>query len=383
MLERSKRMMLQKDGDGLLILCREDTGGLQKETTLKFGLFHTVQLPEPGGQVKDYREALEQVRRAEQLGFDSVWFTEHHFSRHGIVPASMTVLAYLAGVTTSIRLGTAVAVLPFHNPIQLAEEAATVDLLSDGRLEFGIGRGYQWGEFHRFQIPMDEASRRFEEALSVITKAWTATEPFDHQGEFWTFKDMTVHPKPVQTPHPPIWVAASSPTSMDRAARQNCNLLISQGESFQQVGSQAEYFRTALEREGFTYSTQRVVAARAMYVARSQEQARMDTEAPFMWFKRTGQEVSSPPEHRVELLPEDFKEYRRRYTQGAYADYDALWENVALFGTPESVADSIEGLRQSGVENLIFFVNYGGFEHRKVLDSLELFAAEVMPSFKD
>src|SRR5262245_42710419 len=94
-----------------------------EETDVKFGLFQSVQLPEPGTQAKYYHEALEQVRRAEQLGFHSVWFTEHHFSRHGIVPASMTVLAYLAALTTSIRLGTAVAVLPFHNPIQLAEEA--------------------------------------------------------------------------------------------------------------------------------------------------------------------------------------------------------------------------------------------------------------------
>jgi alkanesulfonate monooxygenase SsuD/methylene tetrahydromethanopterin reductase-like flavin-dependent oxidoreductase (luciferase family) len=91
-----------------------------QETDMKFGLFQSVQLPEPGAQGKYYKEALEQVRWAEQLGFDSVWFTEHHFSRHGIVPASMTVLAYLAGVTSTIRLATAVAVLPFHNPIQLA-----------------------------------------------------------------------------------------------------------------------------------------------------------------------------------------------------------------------------------------------------------------------
>jgi alkanesulfonate monooxygenase SsuD/methylene tetrahydromethanopterin reductase-like flavin-dependent oxidoreductase (luciferase family) len=350
---------------------------------MKFGLFQSVQLPEPGAQVRYYKEALEQVRWAEQLGFHSVWFTEHHFSRHGIVPASMTVLAYLAGVTSSIRLATAVAVLPFHNPVQLAEEAATVDLLSDGRLDLGVGRGYQWGEFHKFNIPMDEATRRFEEAMEVMTKAWTATKPFDHRGEFWSFNEMTLYPKPIQTPHPPVWVAASNPTSMDRVARHNWNLLIGQGESFQQVGAQVEYFRTAVEKAGFSYSPQRVIAARAMYTACSQEQARRDTEAPFMWFKRTGQEVGSPPDHRVELLPEDFKEYRRRFARGVYANYDAMWENVAIFGTPEFVAERIEGLRQSGIENLIFFINYGGIENRKVLDSLELFATKVMPFFKD
>jgi alkanesulfonate monooxygenase SsuD/methylene tetrahydromethanopterin reductase-like flavin-dependent oxidoreductase (luciferase family) len=350
---------------------------------MQFGLFQSVQLPEPGAQVKYYKEALEQVLWAEQLGFDSVWFTEHHFSRHGIVPASLTVLAYLAGLTKTIRLGTAVAVLPFHNPIKLAEEAATVDLLSDGRLDLGVGRGYQWGEYHKFAVSMDEATRRFAEAMEIITKAWTATEPFDYHGEFWSCNDMTLHPRPVQLPHPPIWVAASSATSMDRVARHDWNLLIGQGENFAQVGAQVEYFRHAVEQAGGTYHPGRITAARAMYTARTQEQARQDTEAPFMWFKRTGQEVSGPPDHRVELLPDDFKEYRRRYAGGVYASYDTMWDNVTLFGTPETVAERIAGLRNAGVEKLIFFINYGGIENRKVLDSLELFATKVMPLFKD
>jgi alkanesulfonate monooxygenase SsuD/methylene tetrahydromethanopterin reductase-like flavin-dependent oxidoreductase (luciferase family) len=217
--------------------------------------------------------------------------------------------------------------------------------------------------------------------MDVLTRAWTATEPFDHRGEFWSFNDMTLHPRPVQTPHPPLWVAASSQTSMDRVARHNWNLLIGQGESFQQVAAQVEYFHSAVEEAGFTYSPDKVIAARAMYTARSQEQARQDTEAPFMWFKRTGQEVGAPPDHRVELLPDDFKEYRRRFARGVYANYDAMSENVALFGTPELVAERIAGLQQAGVENLIFFVNYGGIDHRKVCNSLELFAKEVMPQF--
>jgi alkanesulfonate monooxygenase SsuD/methylene tetrahydromethanopterin reductase-like flavin-dependent oxidoreductase (luciferase family) len=132
---------------------------------------------------------------------------------------------------------------------------------------------------------------------------------------------MTLHPRPVQMSHPPLWVAAGSPTSIERAARHNWNLLIGQGESFQQVAAQVEYFRSALEEARFTYSSDRVTTARAMYTAPSQEQARRDTEAPFMWFKRTGQEVGTPPDHRVELLPDDFKEYRRRFARGVYANY--------------------------------------------------------------
>jgi probable F420-dependent oxidoreductase len=350
---------------------------------MKFGLFHSVQLPDPTREREYYREALDQVRWAEELGYDSVWFTEHHFSRHGIVSASLTLLGYLAGVTSTIRLGTAVTVLPFHNPIQIAEEAATVDLLSNGRLDLGVGRGYQWGEYHKLNIPMDEADRRFQEALEVLVKGWTATEPFDHRGEFWSFNDMTVHPRPVQTPHPPVWVAASSPASMDRIAEKGWNLLVGQGETFQRVAEQVAYFQSAVGEAGGDYHPGRVTVARAMYTAPNERQVRADAEVPFMWFKQTGNEVGAPPERRGELLPDNFAEYRRRFSAEARFDYEAMTENVILFGTPAQVAEKVDLLRRAGVEKLILFVNYGGIESRKVMDSLELFAREVMPQFRD
>tara|TARA_B100001013_G_C24617457_1_gene445798 strand:+ start:526 stop:1578 length:1053 start_codon:yes stop_codon:yes gene_type:complete len=349
---------------------------------LKFGLFHSVQLPDPTAQQRYYSEALDQVIEAEQLGFDSVWFTEHHFTRHGIVSSTMAVLAYLAGLTSNIRLGTAVSVLPFHNPIKLAEEVATVDLLSNGRLDLGVGRGYQWGEYNRLNIAMDEADDRFDEAMDVMTKAWTSKAAFNHSGKFWTFNDMTVQPKPLQTPHPPVWVAASSHKSMDRVAKHDWNLMVGQGESFEKVGEQIEYYKIAIGEQGYDYDPARVTVARAMYTAPSREQVSNDAQLPFMWFKQTGQEVSSPPGQQVELLPENFSDYRRRYGSQSKIDYQSMADNVILFGTPDEISERIESLRKDGVENLILFVNYGGIESQKVVDSLTLFAKEVMPNFK-
>lgn len=350
---------------------------------MKFGLFQSVQLPNPKEQVKYYKDALAQVRHAEQLGFDSVWITEHHFSRHGIVSATLSLLAYLAGVTSKIRLGTGVTVIPFHNPIHLAEQAATVDLLSDGRLDFGAGRGFQWGEFHKLNIPMEEASRRFEETMDVLTKAWTSAEPFDHDGEFWQFNDMTVHPRPVQLPHPPIFVAASSEASVNRVAINNWNLMIGQAEPFEQVIQQIENYKAALAKMGNTYGDDRVVVARAMYTAPNVAKSREDTEVPFMWFKETGQEVGAPRDNDVRLLPEEYQAYRGRFTRDVKFDYNSMYETVALFGTPDVITERIKNLQKSGVEKIIFFVNYGGIEHQKVLDSLDLFAREVMPHFQD
>ena len=348
---------------------------------MKFGLFHSIQLPDPTQQVKYYKDALAQVLHAEKLGFDSVWITEHHFSRHGIVSSTMSLLAYLAGVTERIRLGTAVTVLPFHNPIQLAEEVATVDLLSDGRMDFGVGRGFQWGEFHKLNIPMDEASRRFEETMEVLNKAWTSTEPFDHAGEFWLFNDMTVQPKPVQLPHPPIFVAASSEASVNRVARNDWNLLIGQGEPYGEVANQIQYYKGALVEAGHEYEQDRVVVARAMYTAPTLPQSRQDTEAPFMWFKETGQEVGAPRDNNVELLPEEYRAYRGRFARDITFDYNDMYENVMLFGTPDDLTARIKDLEKSGVDKIIFFINFGGIEHQKVLNSLDLFAKEVMPNF--
>ena len=350
---------------------------------MKFGLFHSVQLPNPSEQERYYREALEQVLHAERLGYNSVWFTEHHFTRHGIVSATMSVLAYLAGLTDTIRLGTAVTVLPFHNPVQLAEQTATVDVLSNGRLDLGVGRGYQWGEFHRMNIPMDEASRRFEESMEVLTRAWTSGEPFDHRGEFWSFNDMTVHPRPVQQPHPPVYVAASGADSVARVVRNDWSLLIGQGETYGQVAKQIDFYQDALAETEADFARDRVVVARAMHTAPTTEQARSEAEIPFMWFKQTGQEVSAPPGRQVELLPEEYAAYRSRYSPDARFDYPAMCDNVMLFGSPDYIAEQVGNLRESGVENLIFFVNFGGIENQRVLDSLELFAAEVMPQFAD
>ena len=350
---------------------------------MKFGLFHSVQLPDSSEQDRYYREALEQVLHAEMLGFRSVWFTEHHFTRHGIVSDTFSVLAYLAGVTSRIRLGTAVTVLPFHNPVRLAEQTATVDVLSNGRLDLGVGRGYQWGEFHRMGIPMEEATRRFEEGMEVLQRAWTSIEPFDHRGEFWSFNDLTILPRPVQQPHPPVYVAASGPESLARVVRNDWNLLVGQAETQSQVADQVRLFQNSLAEVDGKYTPQRVVVARAMHCASSTEQARREAEIPFTWFRQTGQEVSAPPCQRVELLPDEFAAYRSRYTSHARFDFRARCEDVMLFGSPGHIAERIGQLQDAGVENLIFFVNFGGIEHQRVQDSLALFASEVLPQFPE
>src|SRR5437660_11482120 len=172
---------------------------------MQFGLFgsataarHAVPDVDSG---QGYREFVEYNVEAEALGYHSTFLVEHHFTGFGQVSASLALLTFLAARTSTLRLGTAVLVLPWHNPVLLAEQAATIDLLSGGRLEFGVGKGYRHNEFSGFCIPIAEADARFEESLAVILKAWTSNERFSHHGTFWNFENIVVEPPTRQKPH--------------------------------------------------------------------------------------------------------------------------------------------------------------------------------------
>ncbi len=189
---------------------------------MRFGTFHIVQWHESKSQEQSIREALEQIELAEELGFDAAWIGEHHFSRHGLVSGIFPLLGNIAARTKRIKLGTAVVVLPFHNPILTAQEAATVDVISGGRLLFGVGSGYQRQEFEGMGVDVEEARDRFREYLDVIIAAW-AGRPEDrmtHKGRFVDVEELWTMPKPLQRPHPPLYVAVSTSPRNGRLRRQ-------------------------------------------------------------------------------------------------------------------------------------------------------------------
>src|ERR1700674_4809847 len=168
---------------------------------MKFGLFGGARARGgPAGDSAGYHEFIKYVIEAEKLGFYSTFLVEHHFTGFGQVSASLNLLTWLGARTRHLRVGPAVLVLPWHNPVLLAEQAATLDLLSGGRLDFGIGKGYRYNEFAGFCVPMEEADARFDEALSVIVKAWTADQPFSHRGRYWQFDNIVVEPPTAQQP---------------------------------------------------------------------------------------------------------------------------------------------------------------------------------------
>ena len=223
---------------------------------MQFGIFGSAQAstqdlgPETGQGFRDY---LDYAVEAEALGYRSSFLVEHHFTGWNQVSATLMLQTALAMRTTALRLGTAVIVLPWHNPVLLAEQAATLDLISGGRLDFGIGKGYRHNEFAGFRIPLEEAEPRFEESVEVMTKAFVSRERFSHRGKFWQFDDIVVEPPPAQQPHPPFWVAAGSEASIRRAAKRGFNLILDQYASPEQLGQRIALYRAEREAGGLPF----------------------------------------------------------------------------------------------------------------------------------
>ena len=331
---------------------------------MRFGLFCSPKAdipgfgPETGRGFFDY---LDFNVEAEALGFHSSFSVEHHFSGWNQVSSTLMLLTALAMRTTTLRLGTAVIVPPWHNPILLAEEAATLDLLSKGRLDLGIGKGYRHSEFKGFQIAPEEAEARFEEAVEVMLRAWTTRERFSHKGRFWHFEDVVVEPPPAQNPHPPLWVAAGNPHSIKRAGARGFNLILDQYASPATLGERIAIYRTEREANGLGFDPMQVTVARQLYVAKG----KADTEAALVrqaeYTKRTV-DVSRMPGGKpgAHVL--------------AYADKAGATEANALYGTPHEIAGMIEALRDAGVGYVLLTIAGG-------IDQLRRFAREIMPAF--
>src|SRR5947208_2520705 len=220
---------------------------------MRFGLFGSAQAKRGGPDVDSgggFREFVDYNVEAESLGFVSTFMVEHHFTGFGQISATLSLLTFIAARTKTLRLGTAVIVLPWHNPVLLAEQVATLDLLSRGRVDFGIGMGYRFKEFAGFAMPMEEAEARFDESLAVMLKAWTSDERWSHRGRYWQFDDVVVEPPTHQKPHPPLWMGAGSAASIRKVAALGFNLLLDQYASVAQIRERIALFKEAVQARG-------------------------------------------------------------------------------------------------------------------------------------
>jgi natural product biosynthesis luciferase-like monooxygenase protein len=348
---------------------------------MKFGLFYQLPCATTQDAATRYQETIEQIVYAEELGFDTAWLAELHFNPlFSVMPAPLLVAAALAQRTTHLRLGTAVLLLPLQHPIRTAEEAAVVDLLSRGRLELGVGRGMIAIHFQGFDVPREESRERFEEALTIITQAWTQ-EVFQFHGKYFHVPETAVVPKPVQKPHPPLRIAANSPETAVFAGERGYPVFIASpintgGKLAEQVGRYRQTFRAA----GHDRSKEDVAIAFPVYVADDAAWVRRDVEASFLNYFQAISQQARLGERDNSPAYDYLREIRKRVEAVRWEHL----ETMAMYGSPATCTRKIaEVYAQCQMNQLICWFNPGGLvPHRHVMASMRRFAEEVMPAVR-
>jgi alkanesulfonate monooxygenase SsuD/methylene tetrahydromethanopterin reductase-like flavin-dependent oxidoreductase (luciferase family) len=344
---------------------------------MEFGLFTEFQCPAGMTESAAFDESIAQSMEAERLGFDAVWLAELHFQKDRSVLASpLVIAAALATATRRLKIGIAVQVLPLSHPLRLAEDVATVDHLSKGRLDFGVGRSGLPGHYQGFNIPYSESRDRFLETLSILEKAWTQ-ERFSHEGQYFQFHDVCVMPKPYQKPHPPIRMAASTQETYPLVGRLGYpvfvaprTVAISDLKRF--IGGYHEG-RAAAGHAG----PGEIALSMPVYVADTDRQARDEAETSTMHFYRSiGRALEKSD---ATAWTNDARETRaQRLTT---LTYDDVLRDHAIFGSPEYVTDRLLALREDlGFTNFSAWMNPGGqLGNDRVVRSMHLFADRVIP----
>jgi alkanesulfonate monooxygenase SsuD/methylene tetrahydromethanopterin reductase-like flavin-dependent oxidoreductase (luciferase family) len=331
---------------------------------MRFGIFGSAQARRGGPDVDSgsgFRDFVDYNVEAEQLGYHASFVVEHHFTGFGQISATLNLLTWIGARTSTLRLGTAVMTLPWHNPVLLAEEAATVDLLSGGRLDFGIGQGYRHNEFAGFCVPMEEAEARFEEAHEVLLKAWTSDTPWSHRGTYWQFDNVVVEPPTFQKPHPPLWMGAGRPASIKKVADYGYNLLLDQFAPVDLIGERIALFRAEVEARGRVFDPMSVAVTRSVHVVTGEAERQQALETRLMARRRM---------ERLAQRPDG----QNQASMMSYADTLEAAEAGALYGTPDEISAKLQALHDVGAR-YVLLNSAGGAA------TLRRFAHELRPAF--
>jgi alkanesulfonate monooxygenase SsuD/methylene tetrahydromethanopterin reductase-like flavin-dependent oxidoreductase (luciferase family) len=344
-------------------------------------------------QEEAFSEAMAIAEIAETQGLDGVWLAERHFAIHrrptdpmgagipSIASVPLVLAAALAARTTRLRIGTGVSVLPLCHPIRTAEEAATVDQISQGRLDFGVGRSGFPRAYSGYGVRYDESRDRFQESLDIILKAWTQ-EGFSHSGKYFTVDNLTVVPRPYQKPHPPIWVAATTQDTFPMVGHMGFSLVTGlRGFDVPEAMRHLSAYRAARRAAGHA-GDGNVYLRIPVYVAATAAQARSEPEDSTMRaYRRLAENMASSVGAAGTTVSEERAERAERLSHVTYED--VLRDRVA-YGTPEMVVDRLRELRdQLGLSGVIAESNVGGrIPLDRVLNSIRLYALEVAPRLR-
>lgn len=320
-------------------------------------------IPIEGGHY--YRDALEEVTRAEELGFDSVWMEEHHSVTDHYWPSPLPVLAGFATRTTRMRLGTDILVAPFYHPVRLAEDAAMLDVMSGGRFVLGIAIGYKPDEFALYGAELEKRGARFEEQLAIMKALWTQ-ESMSHQGTYYKVSGR-LEPKPITRPHPPVWIGGWGDVTLRRAATLADNWIPGPTADLARLLAGKQQFLANRRAAGRTRPVTEWPLTRDVIIADTDREARELAEKHIM----------------ISYRKEYAGGWRHPFIDASIAtDLDGLMKNRFLIGGPEQVIRALRPfVSEYGVTHLICRVFFPGMPHRHIMRELELLAKEVLPAF--
>jgi alkanesulfonate monooxygenase SsuD/methylene tetrahydromethanopterin reductase-like flavin-dependent oxidoreductase (luciferase family) len=344
---------------------------------MRFGFFDQLPRADWQSERQRYQDILAQIEFGDELGFDTAWLGELHFiPSFSCLASPLMILAAAAQRTRRIRLGTAVTLLPLHNPVKMAEDAATLDVLSGGRLEFGVGRGATPIYFAGYNVPQEESRERFEESLEMIRAAWTH-DRLTYRGKHFQVQDLPLAPKPLQKPHPPIRIAANSPDTFAIAGQLGLPIFAS--PLINPPDKLREYLN--VHRESLKNGQQNVALAFPVHVSDSRAQARRECEGSLMHFFSMAGELIKPLSDAPVKTFEAYQQLQERVKKASFEGVDRAF---GIFGDPDYCAERINAIRQDfPMEEFIAYFNQGGLiDHATVRRSMELFAREVMPRCK-
>ena len=354
---------------------------------------------EPSIGIAQYHGHLQYLKRADELGFDGVCLTEHHYTTHGM-PSPNVMAAAVAVQTERVKLVLMGNCVPLHaHPVRLAEELAMVDVLSKGRLVSGFLRG-GFLEWYAYNIDPSQARERFEEAWELITEAWTAPEPFAWNGKHFHYENISIMPRPVQQPHPPIIMAGSTAESIEWCARKHIPI----ASSFAPTESMAEnfaYYRSYAEKEcGWSPGPEYVMFSRQLYVAPKDQQARDEAEPYLREFFEEIPVARSYPEqierYRAASRTDRSFDYKKGKSAGAQflgeilakagsMSLDGMLDQgLCIVGDPDSVIRQIRYQQeQLGAGTMMVYAPFATMPLDMATKSMELFAREVLPNLRD
>lgn len=278
-----------------------------------------------------YERAFERIAIMDEGGYDAVWLAEHHFSTYSVCPSVTLMGTYVAALTKNLRIGTAVTLAGFYQPLRLAEELALLDVLSGGRLNWGAGRGFDPTEMRTFGVNPDESADRYRECVDIVLKAWE-DGPVSHQGKNWQFENVDVLPKPLQQPRPPVWLAATSPESVKRAAADGFTILMDPHSTHADITGKRKLYRETLEANGYSMEGREIPTGRLLAIAETDAEAKEVARAGAAW-----------------TVGSYIKPKGTKYAGGEMAEGEdpvqRYVNNVVIHGSPERVVDQLLQLK--------------------------------------